>query len=629
VEESCNYGVNFPDERNRMIRGVLDLLLYNITTPQSPVTHLRAMGGALHALEEFGVNLFIDVTGSSFQHWARVVLSLMNSISLSVRSIATDFIVSLLGNLYGSQGNVESILLIFASVLPEVAAREVALYSVSGHIFTFEDISKSLWPLRRSIADLGDANPIDDDRVDPQLAPILTLFCRSCQAILDGVLVEMRLRGDHFYVVGNEIDCSDSKYSRFDSDEESLFEAATFFLPEIAPMQRLRWLHTLKILHESKEQWVEAAETLLMCAHTILDSIHHLRYCWRPERFALWSDIGRAKWLESIGERVGHPDHGNLAVMEFASDFLEPSQFFGIPLNEAANGALHQLTISKMCKLLEVVATEGVRLYLCEPGSDELAYSRLESMLQILMSIVRDHNLKGSGRIMSRGIGRTVRTKHMEEQASFRNVVASISENMAKMVDRLFCSTNFVSLTSSSSSIQASGEQGTKHIDFKSSFVVMKISGSKPPRFLESTALPAFLEWGKPCVCRVPTSILDRVATKSSKGICEEFAAPFLDALNKECGKERVLLLTVDTIELRTDVTVLEVFPAEIVDTESNIDLALPSRLRYKHFIYKQNFSLMETTVAHYFPCALSRQRSVMTTTIETTQRMAGSLELT
>ena len=103
-------------------------------------------------MEHFGVSLFLEITGANFQHWIRVILSLMNSISLSVRSIAVDFVVSLFGSVFDLYGNIDEVALVFSSVLPEVAAREVAFYCVSGHVSSMDDISKAVWPLRRAIA---------------------------------------------------------------------------------------------------------------------------------------------------------------------------------------------------------------------------------------------------------------------------------------------------------------------------------------------------------------------------------------------------------------------------------------------------------------------------------------------
>lgn len=164
-----------------MIQGILDLLLHVLTMPQSSVTHLRAVGGAIQALENFGPAMFLDIAGGTIQHWIRVILSLMNSIALSVRSVAVDFVISLLGSVFDMLGNIDELAMIFTSVLPEVVAREAALCSVNGFISNLSDVEKSVWPLRRALAEIEDANPLDDDRIDPQLSPVLSVFCRACQ----------------------------------------------------------------------------------------------------------------------------------------------------------------------------------------------------------------------------------------------------------------------------------------------------------------------------------------------------------------------------------------------------------------------------------------------------------------
>ena len=97
VDEICVETImHSPPERRKVAHGIADLLLHVVTTPQSSVTLLRALGGASQALDKFGAGLFLEVLGDSMQHWARVVLTLMKSTSLSVRSIAVDLIVSLL-----------------------------------------------------------------------------------------------------------------------------------------------------------------------------------------------------------------------------------------------------------------------------------------------------------------------------------------------------------------------------------------------------------------------------------------------------------------------------------------------------------------------------------------------------
>ena len=81
VEEAMVYACSSPDDNKRTSHAILELFLFILTIPQSTVTHLRAMGGALHALEQFGVDLFLEVSASSLDHWARILFTLMNSTS--------------------------------------------------------------------------------------------------------------------------------------------------------------------------------------------------------------------------------------------------------------------------------------------------------------------------------------------------------------------------------------------------------------------------------------------------------------------------------------------------------------------------------------------------------------------
>jgi len=624
VEVCVGIMSSYPDEQRKAMRGILDLLLHVLTTPQSSVTHLRAVGGALQALE-FDVDLFLEATGANFQHWVRIILSLMNSISLSVRSIAVDFVVSLLGSTFKLHGSISALSLIFSSVLPEVVAREIALYSVSGHISSFDDIAKSVWPIRRSIADLQDTNPLDDDRVDPQLSPIISVLCRAWQAIVDGVLLELRLQEGGVVVVGTEIEATPPESTTFDAEEESLFEAASFFVPETAPMQKIRWLLTLKSLHEAKQQWVEAAETLFLCARTICAAIPHLKNIWRPSRFALWSDSRHSLWLETVGEDVGHPDRGNAEVMDFADHFLEPASFLGTvwkPANSTSNDKLMQPTIAAMCSLLTEVAKEAVGMYLKEDGMDEIAYSRLEKLLKVLMSVVEDHSALPVVRSTSRPMSFVVRKRQVEEEASLRKVSASISGDMTKLAERL------LSLVEN--------EKGTADVaplsrSKRPCYVLLRLYGKKPPRFQESTTIPTFLEWEKPCICRVPKDIsedLSGTTPPSMENICVKFAAPFLTYLSQEIGKSSVVLRTSPSLSnasSRDDKTYVDVIPVEGTGNDP-FQLSLASK-RSKHFVHrKEPSTLVETTVAKEFPCALSRQSSLLTTEIVSTRTPSSLL---
>jgi len=271
-----------------MMEGVLTLLLQIISTPLSSVTLLRSLGAVSHLLSKVGAETFLAASGDNLQHWGRMIFTLMNSTSLSVRSMAVDLTVSLLGSVYKEGGNIDGIAQIFITVLPEVVAREIAQYGASKKLETANCIERSIWPLRRALADIEDTDPDDDDRVDAILIPFLKQFCRVCQATVDGVFVEIRLMGDECTIMGNKVKISTGgmtarndghKYPLkwiFDADEESLFEVADFFSPEASPAQKLRWLLTLKRLHEFKGQWVEAAETLILCARAAADAIPHI-----------------------------------------------------------------------------------------------------------------------------------------------------------------------------------------------------------------------------------------------------------------------------------------------------------------------------------------------------------------
>lgn len=603
---------SFPEGQKKAMEGILELLLEVLTTPQSPVTHLRAVGGALQALE-FDVDLFLDVTGSQFQHWVRIILSLMNSVSLSVRSIAVDFVVSLFGSTFDLHGNIDALSLMFTSVLPEVVAREIAMYSVGGHISTIDDVAKSVWPIRRAIADLEDTSPLDDDRVDAQLAPVLAAFCRACQAVIDGVLVELRLHGESFFVVGTEVIVAPNTTSTFDADEESVLEAASFFVPETAPMQRIRWLLTLKSLHVAKKQWVEAAESLFLCAHTICDAIPHLSHVWRPSRFALWSDHRRSIWLDTVGEHMGRPDRGNTEVMNFAEQFLEPKDFLGTPWQTSATGKLQQPTVSAMCDLLTRAAKEAVGFYVRETGMDELAYSRLESLLKVLMSVVDDHTAQRFGPVSFRSMRVATRMKHAEEEASLRKVSASISGDMTSLAERLlFIVQNEpnVAIAGAFQMHPASNIPSSR----RPCYVMIRFYGKKPSRFNESTTIPTFVEWDKPCICRVPKDIVDGSGCDLvTEKVCVEFAKVLTTAVRSECGAANLIFRTdAGATEGRKDgVTYMDVFPVDAI--ESSVACA---SILSKHFFHRKGATLVETTVANEFPCALSRQSSLLTTEI-------------
>lgn len=614
VEACVGFTSRNPQEQRKVMQGLLDLLLHILTTPQSSVTHLRAMGGALQAMEQFGVDLFLEVAGDNFQHWMRVLLSLMNSPSLSVRSIAVDFAVSLLGGAFDASGNIDEIRLVLMTVLPEVVAREVALYNVSGLIQEFSDISRCLWPLRRALTDIQDANPLDDDRVDPQLSPLLRYFGRGCQAIIDGVLVEMNLFESRFLRFEEDI-----KVDAFDAGEESLYEAAAFFSSETSPLQRIRWLLSLKTLHEKNECWIEAAEASVLCAETIAGSLPFVKSVWRPTNFALWTDSTRSHWLDNVGEEIGKPDFGNRAVMEFANSYLEPEDFAvsTATRKSSSSGRLQQPSVGGMCELLNVQAKEATDLYLKEKGCEEIALQKLEAIQKVLIKNFDEATKSFAGR------GIRGRRRQIEDEAILRRMISNIGVASSKLSDRVLARTV---------------DPQTKNLlaEPPRVFVAVRLSGAKLKRFQETIALPPFLEWNEYCICAVPGVLeedYDKAGPQQQTSLeekkmdfCKRFAESLLESLERGRTDHTNSAIQLTLAPHRTSgdtagnsdpasTTVLEVFAIDPAASMSSLQgLTLTSR----RFCFRQDggeqHMALDFTVALPFPCALSRQRSLATT---------------
>jgi len=705
VDECAKVLISSPVHKKQIVQGIFDLLLLLVSIPQTSVTHLRALGGASHAFDKFGAALFIEVVGDDLQHWARIILTLMNGTALSVRSIAVDFIVSIFGGVFDEFGNVDELALVFLTVIPEVVAREIGMNSISGQIKSMHDVECVLWPLRRALADVEDTNPLDDDRVDVQLVPFLVTFCRTCQAIIDGVVIELRLMekdgsdiirktfGSKFVFNSNSDEEDDSDQNlqfdhTFDADEESLFEASNFFQSETAPLQRLRlvyvphmflhnsfhipysthhvhfdiipfiyknktlrWLITLKSLHEFKGQWVEAAEVLLLCARTIAEAIPHIKAIWRPSRFDLWHDASQSLWLSTLGydQKPGYT--GNTEMMKFAIKFLEPPNLLRLSNpSMSTSGKLFSPTISVMCKMLTRVHRESVQCFLEEEGLESLAFLRLEQLLKSVMEVVEDHAAFGSSGLSNISSPKK-RTILVEESAALRKMSASLNGDMTKLAERMLL---IAEEGSDSDVVKYETVSHQRH----HYYVRVVILGRKPDRFKESTAIPTFLEWGSPSICRVAKKFVlaallqkKKGALNQSKGnrtasyeissgslsehICSAFAEPLIHSLAKEIPKNSIVLTKeVPSKEIlgaeeesNTTYLVVNLVHMKPSSRHQNVDHDVIAQGGSKRFYFRNRPFLnsfrhqgssakagfVELTVANLFPCGLSRQRTVIT----------------
>jgi hypothetical protein len=564
--------------------------------------------------------------------------------------------ISLLGSTFEENGTIDEILLVVFTVLPEVAAREVAMYSASGQVSTVEDVETVLWPLRRAIADVEEANPMDDSRVDVHLVPFLINMCSSCQAILDGILIELlgskmtpngsldsppvKFKGKKNGVANGKQNDFSAWARAFDADEESVYEAAHAFLPETAPMQKLRWLLTLKKLHESKGQWLEAAETLRLCARTIADSIPHLKSVWRPSKFKYWRDERVSLWIPSVGADLGH--NKNDDVMAFADNFLEPRDaFYGILSSASSSSSrLQQPTIETMCSLLTLIAREAAQKYSDEGGVETLAFLRLEELVKSVMGIVESMcsvGIKG-GKVYN-GSDDLDRRSAIEESAAMRKMSAVLNGELSKVAERM--------LFKSEDPHPGIPSTVEKKSNCRQYYIRLVLLGNKPKRFLESTGLPTFLEWGRPAICRVPRTIIRQaMEEKSGKDfndlVCTIFAQPLLLFLAQEISDDNIIFRyhppiesEVESNHTKTFLVVTLLHTSSMANQTGETDCIDPLVSGgSKRFVFRSKASVsaqlessssgasgkllqspcfVESVVGQRFPCALSRQRVIFT----------------
>jgi len=629
INESCRI-VTKPMERTSIVKLILDLLIYLLCIPHSPVTLLRILGAVSHILDKFGGSTVIGAMGDSLQNWGRVIYTLMNNTSLSVRSMGVDLIISLLCSAHKKGCDFHQIILVFLTVLPEVAAREIGLYSVSGLINGLQSSEQAVWPLRRAIADIEGCDPSDDDRLDAAFVPTLRNFCRSSQAIIDGVLIELRLKGNKISIAGTKVYMKDETNKSwplewtFDADEESLLEAADAFDPETGCMQRLRWLLLLRLLHERKGNWIESGETLVLCALDISQSISHAKKCWLPSRFDLWYDSRLASVESSM-----HSSDWHSRLIEFFEPFLLNVESSNIP----------RPNVKSMCKLLTSVIKEIVKKFECEGGVEALALLRMEQLTKVIMNVIEDHgNITTTSSmhlsLRSGSLDEELLKSYgeeIEENAALRQVSSTLNEMVTKLSGILFSSSRKDEESIPSSSVY-SGQ--------KIFYVQYLVCGLMPDRYKESTTIPTFNTFNVPHVCRVPKSVVSQVlgsdAVKKSRtmthvrsdsqllfeeAICREFAQVYIKALRDRNPKLDVVFCTNAPDEYSPDfnartyisVRCLSSYPNFTgLEVHDGFDRYLSARSgEAKKFYFekrKPTKSTVEVTVPRKFPCFLSRQ---------------------
>lgn len=618
VDECCDVLVSRSAfHAKSLTQGVLELLLQIISSPLSSVTLLRGLGAVSHVLDKVGAGLFLSAVGDRLQNVARMLLTLMNSTSLSVRSMSVDLAVSLFGAIYREVGSIDEVSQIFVTVLPEVVGREVALYSISKQIARPECVEKCMWPLRRALADIEGSDPLDDDRVDANLQLFLRQFCRVSQAVIDGVFIELRLLGDECMIMGTKINMTMgmARTARFggmiplswtfDADEESLFEVSDFFSPETSPMQKLRWLMTLKRLHEYKEQFVEAAETLILCARTVADAIPHLGNIWRVSSYDEWKKMKD--------------------VAEFTDEFLEPSYFkntLNAESHETISSTLPLPSISSLGKLLVSVTEEAIIFYEKEKRTVALAYSRLQDVLRIVMASV-EHVVSNPKYVSRRAL--RAHQHQIQEIAALRKVSTIVNEMVTKLAEKMRLQSGDIYSISPFASLSTSQEKTHPGLIY----VRVVLLGMKPRRFLESTTIPTFLGWEEPFICRVSEETVLKALKcfhgKDSQNeismfsqICKLHAELLISSIREDTKSFPVEFASEvpdESVLRNCEKLFLVVTPVTAAETNAH------NTVQSKRFYIKKKVAMSQSlerltniTVAKPFPCALSRQPCLVTT---------------
>jgi len=333
-------------------------------------------------------------------------------------------------------------------------------------------------------------------------------------------------------------------------------------------------------------------------------------------------------WLSTVGEEIGNPEQGNVQVMTFANSFLEPEGL--VKADEILqNLKLPRPTLSHMSSLLISISKEAVTMYSREGSMDATAYKQLVSLLQIVMDVLDDHEFVS---LHVSGVGLNAileRKQYVEEVTCLRKVIASITADMTKLAERVLLVAQDVPISSKSSSHTSNNIQPPS-VD-RPYYVRLLLSGKKPRRFEESTSLPTFIEWDKPCICRVPKKVIQEAIKFEMKysdlpetAICNAYGKSIRNALLQDLDAIEIVFGTgtPKPEEINEEKTYINI-DVVLGECMSSNKAGIPDGLdyNYRRFLYKKPTDFeqggartcVQMTVANSFPCPLSRQRSMLT----------------
>jgi hypothetical protein len=334
--------------------------------------------------------------------------------------------------------------------------------------------------------------------------------------------------------------------------------------------------------------------------------------------------------------------------MQFADVFLEPPSLVESVLTKSPGSRLSQPTVQGMCTILKHASKQAVLDYTKEFGMEDLASTRLESVLQELLLVTNTQNAKSFG--SGRNISLAVRKRAVDELASLRRASAVLNGELSKLAEYAMADSD-----------PSSTRNKSPKSDFlrRQYYVRVILTGKKPQRFLESTAIPTFSEWNNPCICRVPRGVVESVVASGARDpkriedrICKEYGGALRNSLLTDPDEHISLMFrtgaqvedTADGLDMSTtflDVSMVHM-DLKMATSGGKSDNVSASR-QSRHFFYRKFGStvsepappkelaagkirpellpesaatLTELTVAHPFPCALSRQRTLLTSEI-------------
>jgi hypothetical protein len=295
------------------------------------------------------------------------------------------------------------------------------------------------------------------------------------------------------------------------------------------------------------------------------------------------------------------------------------------------SSTLPRLTSKSLCQMLTFASKESISLYDKEGQMVSLAYSRLQEVLKIVME-VEEQVAKSSKYVLRKGI-KNHKHSYTDDIFALRKVSASINEVVTKLAGRMSL---IAGGEESSLSLSSFANMFVKNDEVENSsrpgaiYVRILLLGKKPSRFKESTSIPTFLDWGSACICRVPRNAVseslknafgrgEELQKSLEREICRTFSEPLTSALKEEMDCKLLELLTevpLNTGSLEnSEKSYLVVTPTIVKEVNRN------NEIQSKRFQIKrrnpgpQNTEIVTSiTVAKHFPCAISRQPTLVTT---------------